>query len=112
MFVSERKFRMWDYRVSHNQLLIRSPQTPDISTNVDIVFWGVDRVDLPTAFNGLELIKRGEEDFSIGTDSGEYSILASGCKVLENELDIFESSLESFASSEAEKDLGNVLAQS
>jgi LmbE family N-acetylglucosaminyl deacetylase len=41
MYESERDFKLWDYRVSHAQLLLRSPMSPDRGTNVDVQFWGV-----------------------------------------------------------------------
>ena len=126
MFKSNRKFKLWDCRVSHNQVLIRSPSTPDISTNVDLVFWGVEFVSLPTSFDGLE-IDRGEstkqagsefspsangEVFLIDTGGKKFAVVAAGCKVLENALNIFESSLEGFSATDQNRDLGEVLAHS
>ncbi len=112
MFQSDRKFRLWDYKVSHNQALIRSPRKPDIATNVDIVFWGVERLDLPTNLDGLQMSKGDDDEFIIESGGQRFVVVADGCKVLENGLDIFESSLEGFASTDDERDLGNVLAHS
>lgn len=126
MFKSNRRFRLWDSRVSHDQLLIRSPATPEIATNIDIVFWGVEFISFPTLFRGPE-IERGSDErdaglisvqptngelFVIVSDEKRFAIVAAGFKVLENTLDIFESSLEGFAATESGRDLGKVLAHS
>lgn len=126
MFKSNRKFKLWDCRVSHNQVLIRSPSTPDISTNVDLVFWGVEFISIPTSFDGLQIVRgvstkdagfefspsTNGEVFLIETAGRRFVVVAAGCKVLENALDIFESSLEGFAATDENRDLGEVLAHS
>lgn len=112
MFSSERRFRLWDYKVSHKQLLIRSPRGADVETNVDLVFWGVERMDLATSFDGLVLSTTDEGHFQIQTDGKFFQVVASGFKVLENSLDIFDSSLEGFAATSENRDLGTLLAHS
>ena len=124
MFQSDRKFKLWDYRVSHNQALIRSPRSPDISTNVDLVFWGVEYLSVPSTFDGIAMTKADAmaangftpssngDVFVIETSGESFVIVAAGCKVLENGMDIFESSLEGFAATDENRDLGNVLAHS
>ena len=112
MFQSDRQFRLWDYKVSHNQALIRSPRKPDTATNIDVIFWGVERLNLPTNFDGLRISKGGGNEFVIETKEKRFVVVAGGCKVLENELDIFESSLEGFAATDETRDLGSVLAHS
>ncbi|MHC2067785.1 hypothetical protein ACYFX5_09955 [Bremerella sp. T1] len=125
MFKSDRNFRLWDFRVSHNQLLIRSPSTREISTNVDLVFWGVEFMSIPTALNGLEITRTESKNddglnfkppsngsmFLIETASTKNVVVAAGCKVLKNTLDIFDSSLEGFAATDQNRDLGEVLAR-
>ena len=125
MFQSDRHFQLWDYRVSHRQLLIRSPQSPGISTNIDLVFWAVEMLSVPSSFKGLEMRKGDISDaarlsvspssdvsvFIIETDEQTFAIAAGGCKVFENELDIFESSI-GFSAADEGRDLGNVLAHS
>lgn len=118
-----RLFRLWDYNVSHNQLLLRSPRSPDVSKNIDIVFWGVQYIGIPTALAGIEIdeattgdMQLAEQMLGRALDSSDvrpivsrerrYLIVASGFKVLENELDIFESSLEYFAGSDPNRNLG------
>ena len=68
----DRHFQLWEYLVSHGQLLIRSPKTPQVgdrpaqSTNVDLIFVAVEYIGLPHSMNGLELIEAtAEEDAAI-----------------------------------------------
>ena len=126
MFTSDRRFKLWDCRVSHNQLLIRSPATPEITSNIDVIFWGVEFVSMPTTLNGLAIERRSDgkdigipispspngERFLIQSDGKCFAVVVAGFKVLENSLDIFDSSLEGFAATQAGRDLGNVLAHS
>lgn len=112
MFKSERKFRIWDYKVSHSQLLIRSPQSADVATNIDLVFWGVERIDLPTSFQGVVMLREVDGLIHIQSGGQSYRVAAGGFKVLENTLDIFESSLEGFAATEEQRNIGDVLAHS
>src|SRR4051794_11561024 len=61
LFKSDRPFQLWDYTVSHRQLLLRSPiaprtsTSPRFTTNVDLVFWGVESLSIPTWFEGLQV---------------------------------------------------------
>jgi hypothetical protein len=128
-FDSDRRFRLWDYNVSHNQLLIRSPKSVDLGTNVDIVMWGIEYIDVITALNGvtmatasLEERRRAEQFLGKGLESSQvlcfisggsrFIVVAAGFKVLENDLDIFDSSLEYFAGTDPARTLGTVLAHS
>ena len=129
MFTSNRDFRMWDFNVSHSQLLIRSPRSRVVSTNIDIVFWGVIFVRMPAVLNGIEMAECSEDEiasldrglvsksaqnkvFSVRSGINRYVIICAGVKVLENELDIFDSSLEYFAATDPTKDLGKLLFRS
>jgi|LakMenEpi03Aug12_release.lakeMendotaPanAssembly.Ray.scaffolds.fasta_scaffold131592_2 hypothetical protein len=104
MFESNRGFQLWEYRVSHQQLLIRSPSTPEIDTNVDLIFRGVAFLNAPTTFSGIKICKRsggaypsyGKSSFELHTEGRVFEIVALSCKVLEHELDIFESTLDFF----------------
>lgn len=120
MFESARRFRLWEYRVSHNQLLIRSPKNSDFSTNIDLVFWGVEFLKIPSSFNGLSVRKGSKSDdrlnvkeidsFIFESSGQEFFLEAGGCKILENELDIFEASLEGFAATDENRDIGREIA--
>lgn len=104
MFESNRNFQLWYYVVSHQQLLIRSPSTPGIKTNVDVIFRGVLLLNAPSRLNGVKICKRASDaftdygglSFEIHTEGRLYEIVAQNCRVLEHELDIFESTLDSF----------------
>lgn len=128
-FSSDRSFQIWDYNVSHRQLLLRSPQTPEIFTNIDVAFWGVTFIDISSSLDGLSLSRAADDDFGNsrrwparpagGVDvyrlvSGgvDYRVAASGFRVLENRLDIFESSLMYPSRDLSGEQLGKVLATS
>jgi hypothetical protein len=127
--VSDRRFRVWDYNVSHKQMLLRSPRSLDIETNVDIVIWGVEYLDLATSLDGVAMVPASVEEigraeralgraldashvFCLISGDRRFLVVAAGFKVLENELDIFDSSLESFAGTDPARALGTVLAHS
>lgn len=110
---SKRIFRIWDFRVSHDQLLIRSPKSASEPSNIDLAFVGVEFVELPTMLKGLRVAEPTADDakrvelalnrpvalnrvFVIETDGHRYAIVAAAMRVSENELDMFESSLERF----------------
>ncbi len=103
-----REFQLWEYRVSHGSLLIRSPQGAETKTNVDIVFSGVEYLAAPRILRGVEIavptkeeVRRlearlgkqlTESSIVILVSSGQrFPIVAASFKVEENELDIFES---------------------
>lgn len=128
-FDSDRRFRLWDYNVSHKQMLLRSPRSPDVEANLDIVMWGVEYLDLATSLDGLKMAsasceehRRAERALGKVLDSSQvfcfasrdqrFLVVAAGFKVLENELDIFVSSLEYFAGTDPARTLGTVLAHS
>lgn len=111
---SGRRFRLWEFRVSHNQLLVRSPRNDDAATNTDVVFTGVVFMELPTDFDGLRIAEgdssrldripalegrrtRGMKVYILTSAGREHLIVAASATVSENELDLFESSLESFS---------------
>jgi hypothetical protein len=114
---SDRTFKVWDYQVSHGQLLIRSPKapatekSPEFIVNVDLVCVGVDYMAIPRAFLGLELVVATSDEIrdlevllgkSITTDQvrilasegKRFPVVASSFSVSENDWDIFESPFE------------------
>jgi hypothetical protein len=42
-----RDFQLWEYRVSHGSLLIRSPAGPGFETSIDIICVGVEYLAAP-----------------------------------------------------------------
>lgn len=128
-FDSDRRFRLWDYNVSHKQMLLRSPKSPEAGDNLDIVFWGVEYLGLATSLDGVKLAPASTEDhasaeWALGKTldpsrvycliSGDqhFIVVAAGFKVLRNDLDIFDSSLEYFAGTDPARTPGIVLAHS
>lgn len=112
---SDRRFQVWEYHVSHGELLIRSPKSPESNsspeqlTNVDLIFDGVQYMALPRAFTGFEVADpRPEELRSIEQQIGKavkhpqkvvvlvsgerrFYVVAAHFKIDENDLDFFES---------------------
>ncbi len=127
-FSSQRLFQLWDANVSHQQLLIRSAANVNDCGNIDIVFWGVKFVVLPTELRGIALDDSasmgdsslhsqygplsGTKVFKISSASKEYYVVAAGAKVLANSMNIFESSLVDFSNDRAKAEYGTVLAHS
>ncbi len=120
MYKSDREFKLWDYNVSHQQLLLRSPRTGDQTANIDVLFWGVAFVRVPTVLQGLDVqlendsVRSDEQGFtfSLTSEGKTFSVVASGCKVLKNELEVFDSSLVYFDRDRDENEYGEVLARS
>src|SRR5262245_45789885 len=111
--VISRRFRLWDYNVSHDQLLLRSPKDERNLKNVDIIFWKVEYVELTSRLIDVQPVFPTDEEVSrlsyrlrkminkndihvLESHEGRSVVVAAGYKVVENELDIFESSLEFF----------------
>ena len=105
---SSRRFQLWEYRVSHGALLIRSPRGPQDATNVDVVFDGVEYIDCPRMLRGLMLTEGSANEahelastlgeicppdrlFVLVSGEGRHYVVASSCRVDENDADIFES---------------------
>jgi len=106
-----RVFQLWEYRVSHGSLLIRSPQSAGETRNVDIIFAGVEYLAIPRFFRGIEIVEatpaeirlleeRLAKDISsksvhiIASSAKRFPIVAASLKLEENELEIFESPLD------------------
>lgn len=114
---TERVFKVWEYKVSHGQLLIRSPKTPatetspEFLTNIDSVCLGVEYMALPRAFRGLELLLPTPDEIRhlegflgkalapdyikvLASGGKRFSVVASSFSLSENIWDIFESPFE------------------
>jgi hypothetical protein len=115
--VSDRVFKVWEYQVSHGQLLIRSPQapatntSPERTTNVDLVCLGVEYMALPRAFRGLALVHPTRNELEqlesllgrpidssnvrmLASEGKRFPVIASSFSLSENDWDIFESPFE------------------
>jgi hypothetical protein len=108
-----RRFRVWDFRVSHDQLLLRSPKTSDEPRNFDLIFVGVEYVGMPTKLPELRIVDTTEDDvraaerllarevpkewvFVLESQGRRGLIVAAAMKAFENDLGFLESSLEKF----------------
>ena len=129
LYFSERHFKLWDYNVSHSQLLLRSLGSAEVGKNIDVVFAGVEFLQLPLTLRGLKLAQASAKEtarvigsltrvgescyiYSLRSGPRRYYVAASAFKVLENDLDPFESSLESVSAAEEGKELGKILVHS
>lgn len=126
MFQSNRIFKLWDYSVSHQQLLIRSPKTPDIPTNIDLLFWGVKHLTIETMLRGVEVVltddtsdvpdsasrfvNDGYKVFRIQSGGSCFIVVALGFRALENQLDIFESTITT-ANDDEDREVGVEIAR-
>lgn len=117
IYQSDRHFRLWDYAVGHSQMLLRSPASDDEPFNIDLVFLGVDRLDLPTSLVGLAMF--GPEPIALGVESPrdiyrirsgdkEYTVVAAAFRIYKNHHNLMDSSLDYFV--DDQKDPGEVLA--
>jgi hypothetical protein len=109
-----RAFQLWEYQVSHGQLLIRSPKapatetSPERRTNVDLVCLGVDYMAVPRHLHGLELAQPTSEELRhlevllgkavapdnvkvLASEGKRFPVVAASFSFSENDWDIFES---------------------
>ncbi|SEW40258.1 hypothetical protein SAMN05421841_2685 [Chryseobacterium wanjuense] len=108
LYKSNRKFRIWAYMVSHSSLILRSemkyPDQDDyaesISSNIDIEFWAVSYINLPSDLLGINireitseaLPKEINKDllifdmriFELKSDESKYYVIAGGILIGEN----------------------------
>lgn len=113
----ERTFKVWEYLVSHGQLLIRSPKapatgsSPERTTNVDLVCVGVEYMALPRALHGLVVREPtaaevasvsallgkpvdGRELRMLESEGRRFPVVATSLSISENDWDIFDSPFE------------------
>lgn len=107
-YTSDRCFKLWAYTLSHSSLLIRSemkyPDQDDYSENtsynIDLEFWSVQYIDIPSSFNGitikeitskqlpkrisLEFLKYNMKIFELQSKGLQYYIIAGGLLVGKN----------------------------
>jgi hypothetical protein len=102
----DRYFKLWDYVVSMNKLLIRSPKSGG-GRNLDLQFFGVKYMRLGSSLDGVTISESptwpfnepppvelaGSVVFVLNTKYRTDLVVASEMIVQENDLDIMESSL-------------------
>jgi len=74
LFSSDRFFQVWKYTVSHKCLLIWSTRSDEIATRIEILFWGVNRMELPTTFHGLKILEVSNVDETLVSGHFLYEI--------------------------------------
>lgn len=101
-YSSDRKFRIWDYTVSHSTLFLRSylfeedeQATTIINDTIDIEFYAVGYIELPDSMNGISLslikeniperlkdfLKHDLKLFELNTNTRKGYVIAGGCVV-------------------------------
>lgn len=111
IYKSDRYFTVFDYLVSHGQLLIRSDKRKGGKENIDIIFFDTTFVQLFTMLYGITIrlvdkfevvnynsvidyLSHEENNlFEIESSEEKYYIAASFVKVFENVLEFNETSL-------------------
>lgn len=112
IFKSNKYFTVFDFLISHGQLLLRASKDEDNFKNIDIIFFGTRYIQLFTSLSGLSisLVENNKEIinystvncflitnenylFEIETKNEKYYVGASYFKVYENELEFNETSL-------------------
>lgn len=83
-FESDRRFQVWLYSVSHAQLLLRSVKTAAFASRIDILFKAVELMDIPTAFNGLQ-IERSGGSYRLSGEGWQGRVVAAACFAAEDQ---------------------------
>ncbi len=106
-----REFQFWQYRVSHGELLVRSPKDAAHPRNIDLMFVGGQYVELPRHLPDLEVdepteadvaraVERLQEPFAhetvivLESQGRRYLVVAAAVNVAESDMDIFDSPFE------------------
>ena len=112
IFKSDRYFTLFDFKISHGQLLLRSSKSETNDKNIDIIFSGtrfiqlfphllgvsisiVDKDKNLIGFDSDEVRIRNSKDylFEILTENKKYYVEAYQFIVFENDLEFYETSL-------------------
>lgn len=95
MYRNKRIFRLWEYSISHESLLIRSEkQYEDViyenkyypNITIDIEFWGVRELNIPSKFHGIKISKIiSFEESQLGLKkfliNDNYYVISAGCLI-------------------------------
>ena len=83
-FDSDRYFQVWHFTVSHTQLLLRSNRDDNHPTRVEVLFKGVQRLDIPSSFDGLH-VRRDRGRYALGGRGWVGSVFALAMFAVEDE---------------------------
>lgn len=103
----DRQFQTWFYRVSHGELLIRSPRSASNLENIDLMFFGVVYMALPRFLPVLDICSPTDEEivnvraivgvhaehssvFVLRCRGDRFLVAAASMRVNVNQLDIFD----------------------
>lgn len=105
LFSSSRMFAPYDFLVSHRQLLLRSDKIKGYPSNIDVIFFGVMYMELPSTLDSISISEIPADQvteklqiypgtcYRIQTSNNEFYIVANDIKVFKNQLDLPETSL-------------------
>jgi hypothetical protein len=112
-FSSARPFRLWEFRVSHSLLLVRSPRSAEAvgDENLDLIFVGVDYLALPDHMSGVHVtvgssaalavvgsqlarpVSQGCRLYEVGSEGRRHLVVAAQLVIARTTCNIMESSL-------------------
>lgn len=87
---SERAFSVRTYTVSHAMLLLRSVKTEVFPTRVDVLFVGVEHIEIPSKMNQLRIT--GEGHYVLAGQNWNGTVKALNCAVKEDRGEYFDPS--------------------
>lgn len=104
----DRAFQLWEFKVSHGSLLIRSPKGPEVLRNIDLICVGVEYFAAPRHLCGLDLQEPTVEELQtlsqlldreidpsnvrmMVSQGRRFPVVAASFRISENDIDIFES---------------------
>jgi hypothetical protein len=108
----DRPFQVWEYVVSHRQLLLRSPKSRSSPTNIDLVFRGVRVMHLRHSYPAIRLRRASAEEqeaieraaggpeshvtahLLLGDGLNDGFVLCVSFEVRENTLDLHQTGLD------------------
>lgn len=108
-YESERPFNVYDYLISHGQLLIRSDKNKGFDDNIDIIFFSTDYIQIPTYMRGLSLrkipkptgpiiglpdnLQSSDDIYQVESERQKHYVVAGFVRIFSNQLDLGQSSL-------------------
>lgn len=112
IFKSDRYFTIFDFVISHGQLLLRSQKTDDLPKNIDVIFFDTTFIQSFSRLKGLHIKMLGKGIdlpeystvkkyldydnnylYEIDSNDEKYYIADSFVRIFENQLEFSESSL-------------------
>jgi len=105
LFSSDRVFAPYDFLVSHRQLLLRSDKIKGYPSNIDIIFFDVKYMELPSTLDSIaiseipsDLVAEKLQSYSgtcyqIQANGDDFYVIAGEVRVFKNLLELSETSL-------------------